>query len=84
MQPHYFLYFVVTKLSNVTFVFDSVPAVITVSQETLIIYCVIIFAILGLRIMYFVLEAMQQHLVHLGKAVVCLLFFNRSKTCFEC
>lgn len=57
MQPHYFLYFVVTKLSNVMFVFDSVPAVpavITVSQETLIIYCVIIFAILGLRIMYFI------------------------------
>ena len=54
MQPHYFLYFVVTKLSNVIFVFDSVPAVITVSQETLIIYCVIIFAILGLRIMYFI------------------------------
>ena len=60
MQPHYFLYFVVTKLSNVIFVFDSVPAVITVSQETLIIYCVIIFAILGLRTMYFILEAMQQ------------------------
>ncbi len=54
MQPHYFLYFVVTKLSNIMFVFDSVPAVITVSQETLIIYCVIIFAILGLRIMYFI------------------------------
>jgi len=54
MQPHYFLYFVVTKLSNVMFVFDSVPIVITVSQETLIIYCVIIFAILGLRIMYFI------------------------------
>ncbi len=54
MQPHYFLYFVVTKLSNVMFVFDSVPTVITVSQETLIIYCVIIFAILGLRIMYFI------------------------------
>jgi len=54
MQSHYFLYFVVTKLSNVMFVFDSVPAVITVSQETLIIYCVIIFAILGLRIMYFI------------------------------
>ena len=54
MQPHYFLYFVVTKLSNVMFVFDSVPTVITVSQETLIIYCIIIFAILGLRIMYFI------------------------------
>lgn len=50
----FFLYFVVTKLSNVMFVFDSVPTVITVSQETLIIYCVIIFAILGLRIMYFI------------------------------
>ena len=29
--------------------------------------------------MYFVLEAMQQYLVHLGKAVICLLFFIAAK-----
>ena len=34
-----------------------------------------IFAILGLRSLYFVLEALRRYLVHLEKAVVVLLFF---------
>lgn len=70
-----FLCIVVIELSDVMFAFDSVPAVIAVSQEPLIVYSAMIFAILGLRTLYFVLEAMQQYLVHLGKAVICLLFF---------
>lgn len=74
-----FLCVVVIELSDVMFAFDSVPAVIAVSQEPLVVYSAMIFAILGLRTMYFVLEAMQQYLVHLGKAVVCLLFFIAAK-----
>ena len=74
-----FLCIVVIELSDVMFAFDSVPAVIAVSQEPLIVYSAMIFAILGLRTMYFVLEAMQQYLVHLGKAVICLLFFIAAK-----
>lgn len=74
-----FLCVVVIELSDVMFAFDSVPAVIAVSQEPLVVYSAMIFAILGLRTMYFVLEAMQQYLVHLGKAVVFLLFFIAAK-----
>lgn len=70
-----FLCVMVIEISDVMFAFDSVPAVIAVSREPLIVYSAMIFAILGLRTMYFVLEAMKQYLVHLGKAVVCLLFF---------
>ena len=33
------------------------------------------FAILGLRTLYFVLEALKHYLVHLEKAVIVLLFF---------
>lgn len=70
-----FLCVMVIELSDIMFAFDSVPAVIAVSREPLIVYSAMIFAILGLRTMYFVLEAMKQYLVHLGKAVICLLFF---------
>ena len=65
----------VVELSDVMFAFDSVPAVIAVSREPLIVYSAMMFAILGLRTMYFVLEALKQYLVHLEKAVVALLFF---------
>ncbi len=70
-----FLCLLVIELSDVMFSFDSVPAVIAVSKEPLIIYSAMIFAILGLRSMYFVLEAMKKYLCHLEKAVIVLLFF---------
>ena len=60
----------VVELSDVMFAFDSVPAVIAVSQEPLIVYSAMMFAILGLRTLYFVLEALKQYLVHLEKAVI--------------
>ena len=65
----------VIELSDVMFAFDSVPAVIAVSREPLIIYSAMIFAILGLRSLYFVLEALKQYMSHLEKAVIVLLFF---------
>ncbi|HBZ17287.1 MULTISPECIES: TerC/Alx family metal homeostasis membrane protein [Pantoea] len=65
----------VVELSDVMFAFDSVPAIIAVSREPLIVYSAMMFAILGLRTLYFVLEALKQYLVHLEKAVIVLLFF---------
>ncbi|PHM44988.1 tellurium resistance protein TerC [Xenorhabdus mauleonii] len=65
----------VIELSDVMFAFDSVPAVIAVSREPLIVYSAMMFAILGLRTLYFVLEALKKYLVHLEKAVIALLFF---------
>jgi tellurite resistance protein TerC len=70
-----FLCLAVVELSDVMFAFDSVPAVIAVSREPLIVYSAMMFAILGLRTLYFVLEALKQYLVHLEKAVIALLFF---------
>lgn len=74
-----FLCLAVIEVSDVMFAFDSVPAVIAVSREPLIIYSAMIFAILGLRSLYFVLEAMSRYLVHLEKAVIVLLFFIAAK-----
>jgi tellurite resistance protein TerC len=70
-----FLCLVVAEVSDVLFAFDSVPAVIAVSREPLIVYSAMLFAILGLRTMYFVLEALKRYLVHLEKTVIALLFF---------
>ena len=69
----------VIELSDVMFAFDSVPAIIAVSREPLIVYSAMMFAILGLRTLYFVLEALKQYLVHLEKAVTVLLFFIAAK-----
>lgn len=74
-----FLCVCVVEVSDLLFAFDSVPAVIAISREPLIVYSAMIFAILGLRTMYFVLEALKRYLVHLEKAVIVLLFFIGAK-----
>lgn len=74
-----FLCVAVVELSDVMFAFDSVPAIIAVSREPLIVYSAMMFAITGLRTLYFVLEALKQYTVHLEKAVIVLLFFIAAK-----
>ncbi len=70
-----FLCLVTIECADIMFAFDSVPAVIAVTKEPLLVYTAMIFAILGLRQLYFVLEALQKYLVHLAKAIIILLFF---------
>lgn len=70
---------VVIELSDVMFAFDSVPAVIAVTREPILVYAAMIFAILGLRSLYFVLASLAKHLIYLEKAVILLLFFIAAK-----
>ena len=63
------------ETSDVMFAFDSVPAVIAVTQEPLLVYAAMIFAVLGLRSLYFVMAALTRYLTYLEHAVVVLLFF---------
>lgn len=70
-----FLCLVIIETTDIMFAFDSVPAVIAISREPLIVYSAMIFAVMGLRSMYFVLDALRKYLVHLEKAVTILLFF---------
>ena len=70
-----FLCLMAIETSDVAFAFDSVPAVIAVTQEPLLVYAAMIFAILGLRSLYFILAVLTEYLVHLEKAVIALLFF---------
>jgi tellurite resistance protein TerC len=74
-----FLCLVAIETSDIAFAFDSVPAVIAVTHEPLLVYAAMIFAILGLRSLYFVLAALTRYLVHLEKAVIALLFFIAGK-----
>jgi tellurite resistance protein TerC len=70
-----FLCLVTVEASDLAFAFDSVPAVIAVTREPFLVYTSNIFAILGLRSMYFVLNAARRYLHHLEKAVVAILIF---------
>ena len=70
-----FVALLVIEGSDVLFAFDSVPAVIAVTKEPLLVFTAMIFAVLGLRSLYFLLLILTKYLVHLEKAVIFILFF---------
>jgi tellurite resistance protein TerC len=66
---------VVVEFSDVMFAFDSVPAIIAITSDPFLVYTSNIFAILGLRSMYFLLAAAKRYLIHLEKSVIVILAF---------
>ncbi len=70
-----FLCLIAIEISDIVFSFDSVPAIIAVTREPLLIYAAVIFAILGLRNLYFMLVVAAKYLCHLEKAVALILVF---------
>lgn len=70
-----FLCLVVVELCDVMFAFDSIPAIIAITQDPFLVYTSNIFAILGLRSLYFLMAAASSMLVHLEKAVIVILAY---------
>lgn len=71
------------ELSDVMFSFDSVPTVIAVTKEPMIVYAAMLSAILGLRALYFVIQSLVAKLHLLEKFVVAILFFVAAKLIAE-
>jgi tellurite resistance protein TerC len=70
-----FLCLVVIEISDIMFAFDSVPAVLAITPDPFLVYTSNIFAILGLRSMFFLLTAAKRYLRHLEKSVISILAF---------
>jgi tellurite resistance protein TerC len=63
------------ELTDIVFALDSIPAVLSVSQETFIVVTSNIFAIMGLRSLYFVLAGAMAQFKYLKIALAILLVF---------
>jgi tellurite resistance protein TerC len=74
-----FLALVVINLADLVFAMDSVPAVFAITTDTFIVYTSNIFAILGLRALYFALAAMIDRFHYLKYALAAVLVFIGSK-----
>ncbi len=59
---------------------DSVPAIFTITLDPYIVYTSNIFAILGLRALYFALAAIIHRFKYLNQALAWVLIFIGSKT----
>lgn len=69
-----FLVLVLIEFSDVIFALDSIPAIFAITNDPFIVFTSNIFAILGLRALYFLLADMAErfHLLKFGLAVVLI------------
>lgn len=70
---------VMIEIADIVFAVDSVPAVFTITTDPYIVYTSNIFAILGLRALYFALAAILHRFAYLKYALSVLLIFIGSK-----
>jgi tellurite resistance protein TerC len=66
-------------VADVIFAVDSVPAIFAITTDPFIVYTSNIFAILGLRALYFALAAIIERFHYLKTALAILLIFIGGK-----
>ena len=68
------LVLIVIEATDVIFAVDSIPAVLAVTRQPYVVFTSNIFAILGLRSMYFALAGLMElfHLLHYGLAIILM------------
>ncbi|MDX1923286.1 MAG: TerC family protein [Alphaproteobacteria bacterium] len=74
-----FVALVLVEIADLVFAVDSVPAVFAVTQDPYIVYTSNIFAIIGLRSLFFLLEDMVHRFEYLSKALAFILIFIGGK-----
>lgn len=74
-----FLALVLIEIADLVFAVDSVPAVFAITTDPFLVYTSNIFAILGLRALYFALSAILHRFAYLKYALSLLLVFIGSK-----
>ena len=74
-----FLALCLVEFADLIFAVDSVPAIFAITTDPFIVYTSNIFAILGLRALYFALAAMIHRFVYLKYALALVLVFIGSK-----
>jgi tellurite resistance protein TerC len=70
-----FIALITIEFSDIIFAVDSIPAIFAISKDPLILYTSNIFAILGLRSMYFLLESIIKYFKRLRQGIAIILIF---------
>jgi tellurite resistance protein TerC len=70
-----FLVLLVVEWSDLVFAIDSIPAIFAITRDPLIVFSSNVFAILGLRALFFLLAGALDRFVYLKPAVATILVF---------
>jgi tellurite resistance protein TerC len=74
-----FIVVLMLETTDLVFAVDSVPAVLAITADPFIVYTSNVFAILGLRSMFFALAGVMKMFVHLHYGLAAVLVFVGSK-----
>lgn len=78
-----FLALVIVELTDVMFAFDSIPAVLAITTEPYVVYTSNIFAILGLRALFFAVENLINRFILMKYALSIVLIFIGGKVFYN-
>jgi tellurite resistance protein TerC len=78
-----FLVLLVVEVTDVTFAVDSIPAIFGITRDAFIVYTSNVFAILGLRTLYFLLAGVLDRLTYLKYGLAGVLAFVGAKMLVE-
>lgn len=78
-----FIVLLIVETSDVMFAVDSIPAIFAVTKDPFIVFTSNVFAILGLRALYFALASLMGQFAYLKQGVCFILFFVGCKMLLE-
>jgi tellurite resistance protein TerC len=73
------LVLLIVEITDVTFAVDSIPAIFGITRDPFIVYSSNVFAILGLRALYFLLADVLDYFHYLGIGLALVLMFIGGK-----
>jgi tellurite resistance protein TerC len=69
------LVLIIVEWSDLVFAIDSIPAIFAITRDPFLVYSSNVFAILGLRALFFVLAGMMDKFAYLKPGVAIILIF---------
>lgn len=78
-----FVVVIMLATTDIVFALDSIPAVFAISPEPLVVYTSNIFAVLGLRSLFFLLKGAANKFAHLQQGIAIVLIFIGVKMLVE-
>lgn len=76
-----FLVVIVIEATDLVFAVDSIPAILSISDDAFIVYTSNVFAILGLRSLYFAVAGIEKYFIYLKYGLSAILIFVGLKMC---
>lgn len=70
-----FMIVILVEVTDIIFAVDSIPAVFSISQNMFVVFTSNIFAIMGLRALFFLIENILHKFHHLQKGLAFILLF---------